>query len=107
MNSNIGRSKGEASLTRRDKGFTVPASPFNAVKLDLALIVIVGLVLLVIHTRLVADQFGQFLLLAGYGFAAMAWIVFRTRRTARRLAEVGKVEAGAPGAEKGTDHGAQ
>lgn len=84
----MARSKGDASLSRRGEGFTVPASPFNAVKLDLALLIIVGVVLWLVHDRLITDQFGQFVLLSGYGLTAMCWIVFRTRRTARRLADL-------------------
>ncbi len=82
----MAQSEGDASLSRQKKGFTVPASPFNAVKVDLALLIIVGGVLWLIHDRLVEDPFGQFLLLAGYGAAAMGWIVIKTRRVAKRLA---------------------
>lgn len=82
----MAQSKGDASLSRRSKGFTVAASPFNAVKLDLALLVVVGLVLWIVHDRLVADQLGQLLLLWGYGVLAMGWVVLRTRRVVRRLA---------------------
>ena len=82
----MAQSEGDASLTRPKKGFTVQASPFNVVKFDLALILIVGVVLLLVHERLVEDQLSQLLILFGYGVAAMCWIVFRTRRVAKRLA---------------------
>jgi len=88
MTSNMGQSgesERDASLARQGKGFTVQASPFNAVKLDLALIVVVGVVLLVVNDHLTQNRFGQFLLMAGYGVAAMFWVVIKTRRIARRL----------------------
>jgi len=81
----MSHSEGDASLSRRRKVFTVQASPFNAIKLDLALILIVGFVVLVVHERLVEDQFGQLLIVAGYGLAAMLWIVMRTRRVLKNL----------------------
>ena len=81
-------SEGDASLSRRRKVFTVQASPFNAIKLDLALILIVGVVVLVTHDRLVEHQLGQLAILVGYGFAAMLWVVMRTRRVLKSLADV-------------------
>lgn len=80
-------SKGDASLSRQRKGFTVQASPFNAIKLDLALILIVGAVLLIVHDHLVVNQLGQLGLLAGYGIVAMCWVVIKTRRVEKQLAE--------------------
>jgi hypothetical protein len=81
----MGRSEGDASLSRQRRSFTVKASPFNAVKLDVALIVIIGVMLVLVHGRLVQNSLGQLALLAGYGVAAMVWIVVRTRRVSRRL----------------------
>lgn len=78
-------SEGDASLSRRRKVFTVKASPFNAIKLDLALILIVGIVVLVVHERLVENQLGQLLIVACYGIAAMLWIVIRTRRVVKNI----------------------
>ena len=84
--------KGEPSLTRQRRGFTVQASPFNAVKLDLALILFVGVVLVFVHSRLVSNQLGQLGLLAAYGIVAMCWLIFRTRRVIKQLDQVEHVE---------------
>ena len=73
----------EPSLSRQRPGFTVAASPFNGVKLDLALIIIVGVVVWLVHDRVIENGFGQFLFLAGYGLCAMAWLMMKTRRIAR------------------------
>jgi len=80
--------EGDASLSRRGKGITVQASPFNAVKLDLALILIVGIVVLVVHERLVEHQLGQLAILIGYGVVAMLWIVVRTRWVLKKIDQV-------------------
>lgn len=87
-------SEGDASLPRRGKAFTVQASPFNAIKLDLALILVVGIVLLIVHERLVDDQLGQLLLVAGYGLVAMLWIVMRTRHVLKKHAQTVSSAAG-------------
>ncbi len=85
VDSNGSDSKRGASLSRERKGFTVAASPFNAVKLDLAVIVILGLLLALIHDRLVEHPLGQLILLAVFGLASMLWIIFRSRRVSQRL----------------------
>lgn len=77
-------SEGDASLSRRRKVFTVQASPFNAIKLDLALILVVGIVVLVVHDRLIEHQLGQLLIIIGYGVTAMLWVVVRTRRVLKK-----------------------
>ena len=70
----------EPSLPRQRRSFTVAASPFNGVKFDLALIVIVAGVVWLIHDRLIENGVGQLLFLAGYGLSAMVWLVAKTRR---------------------------
>ena len=71
------------SLPQHRRGFGVAASPFNGVKFDLAIILIVAVFLLLIHDKLVADSFVQLLMLSGYGMAAMAWLIFRTQGVLR------------------------
>lgn len=73
----------EPSLPRQRRGFTVAASPFNGVKLDLALIVVGGVVVWLIHDRLIENGVGQLLFLAGYGLCAMGWLVAKTRLISR------------------------
>ena len=90
----MGRSKGDASLSRSRKGFTVAASPFNGVKLELALILVGAVELLLIHGKLSQDALVQFSILAGYGVAAMLWLMVRVRRIARQQALVNQVSGG-------------
>lgn len=71
-------------MFRSDKGTGVSPSPLNPVKLELAVLVIVGAVLWVVHGHITADPLDQLLLLGGYGLFAMAWLVLRTRRVLAR-----------------------
>lgn len=68
----------------RRKGTGVAASPFNPVKLELAVLIVGGALLLVIHPRLIGDGPWQLLCLGAYGIGAMAWLVWRTRRVLAR-----------------------
>lgn len=68
------------SVPRRRRGFTVAVSPFNPVKLELAVILVVGLLLLIVHGRLVDGALAQLGLLLAYGVGAMLWLLWRTRR---------------------------
>ena len=78
----MAHSEGEPSLSRKKSGFTVQASPFNGVKLDLALILLIGVVVWLAHERVTENALGQLLFLVGYGVIAGAWVVVRTRYVA-------------------------
>lgn len=83
----MAHSEGDASLSRQRRSFTVKASPFNVVKFDLAIILILGVLLFLVHDLLVTDELTQLAVLAGYGLLAMAWLLVRTRRVSRELSE--------------------
>ena len=76
----MGKSKREQSLARKDKGFTVEASPFNVVKVDLAIILFVGIVLLVIHESLSDDPAVQIGVLGLYGLGSMFYVMMKVRK---------------------------
>jgi len=59
---------------------TVAPSPLNAVKLDLGVILTVGIVLLLVQGRVTASLPLQLLLLLSYGVLGLLWIVLRVRR---------------------------
>ncbi len=69
------------------QGFGVAASPLNEVKLDLAIILVVGALLLLVQGRVVEGLGLQLLLLSSYGLLGMAWIIIRARRVVARLAQ--------------------
>lgn len=68
------------------QGWTVAPSPFNEVKLDLGVILSVGVVLLLVQGRALDSLLAQFLVLACYGVLGMLWIIMRVRRVMARLA---------------------
>ena len=64
---------------------TVAPRPLNEVKLDLGIILAVGLLLLLVQGRAVDGLPLQFLLLSSYGLLGMIWIVVRVRRVVAKL----------------------
>ncbi len=85
----VDKSAEDHSVTQTRGGFTVAASPFNPVKLDLGIISVVAVVVWFAHTRVTEAPLGQLLILLSYGLLAMAWLVWRVRRISRRLAQAG------------------
>lgn len=71
--------KESGSVTGR-QGLTVAPSPFNEVKLDLGVILIVGVVLFLVQGRVLDSLWQQLLLLASYSLLGMFWIIIRARR---------------------------
>lgn len=67
------------------KGMTVAPSPLNEVKLDLAIILVVGVLLLLAQGRLLDSLLAQLLVLASYGVLGMLWIVIRARKILQRI----------------------
>ena len=67
------------------KGFGVAASPLNSVKLELGMILFVGLLLWLAVDSITADVSNQLLILAGYGVVGGLWLVLRTRHILRQL----------------------
>jgi len=66
------------------KGFGVAASPFNQVKMELGLALILGIVLWLAAESITASIATQLLLLAGYGLISAGWLVFRVQRIVRQ-----------------------
>jgi len=69
------------------KGFGVAASPLNSVKLELGIILFVGLLLWLAVDSITADLAYQLLILGGFSAAGALWLVLRTRRTLRQVNE--------------------
>lgn len=68
-----------------DKGITVAPSPLNEVKLDLGVILSVGVLLLFVQGRVTDHLSLQLLLLLSYGLLGMIWIIIRVRRVIAKL----------------------
>ena len=71
------------SVTRSGKFFAVAPSPFNAVKLGLGVIIIVGVLMVLVTGKLAASPAMQILLLSSYGVIAAVWLMFKTRQVVR------------------------
>jgi hypothetical protein len=82
MNSNHQQDNGNkgASLTRQRKHFTVSASPLNAVKLDLAIIMVMAVIVAILVVYLVDSHTQQFVWLGAYGLLSMTWLIIKSRK---------------------------
>jgi hypothetical protein len=74
-----------SSSVARGKGMTVDPSPLNEVKLDLGVILVVGVLLLLAQGRVLDSLPLQLLLLACYGVLGLIWILVRARRVMARI----------------------
>jgi len=75
----------ETSLPRKRGQLTVAASPFNSVKLDLGVILVLSVLAWLVIDRLVDGSWMQFFYLGACGIIFMSWLIFRTRRIINKL----------------------
>lgn len=73
------------SVTNKATGMTVEASPFNPVKLDLVLIIILAVPVFFIQDRMIDSAYGQIGLLLTFGLGALLWVVVRVRKILRKI----------------------
>ncbi|MCK4586005.1 MAG: hypothetical protein KAU29_01600 [Gammaproteobacteria bacterium] len=90
-----------SSPTPSKKGFGVAASPFNGVKIELGIVLILGFVLWLATDFITASITAQLLLLVSYGLIGAFWLVIRTRRVAQQWGEQNNQESG-PESDKTT-----
>jgi hypothetical protein len=64
--------------SRKNKSLSVAPSPFNSIKLELAVVVILGGLLLVALDSITEDLFLQISILFAAGLIGMVWIIWRT-----------------------------
>lgn len=74
-----------ASVARNPGRFTVAASPFNRIKLELGVLLLCIPLVWLVSVRLGGGDAAQLVLLGAYGCMAMGWVMFRVRRLLRRL----------------------
>ncbi len=79
------RGKTVESITRSRRGITVAPSPFNKVKFELGVIVVVLPLVWLVVGRLLPNLLAQLAALFVLGSGAALWLVWRTRATLRRL----------------------
>lgn len=73
-------SKRPGSVPGNRREFAVAASPFNLIKLELGIILAVGVLCAIAVGLLFTSTLVQLGLLALYGLAAMGWLIVRTRQ---------------------------
>ncbi len=66
------------------KGFGVAASPFNGIKLELGICIILGILVWMGADSITADEDTQLLVLLAYSMFGTIWLVVRTRAVLRR-----------------------
>ncbi len=72
------------NAAKTPKGFGVAASPFNGVKLELGICIILGMLLWLGAESIIADEGTQLLMLLAYSLSSAIWLVLRTRAVLRR-----------------------
>ena len=86
--------KSDASVPVKRKGVTVQASPFNGVKLELAVILLLAIIVWILVDKLVVEGLAQLWWLGGFGLASMLWLFLRIHVLKRRLHKRGTHEFG-------------
>jgi hypothetical protein len=70
--------------SKQINAFSVAPSPFNAIKLELGIVIVVGVLLLIGVNSITHDTLIQIGLLFIAGASAMVWIIWRTRKILKR-----------------------
>ncbi|KPJ91198.1 MAG: hypothetical protein AMJ53_12150 [Gammaproteobacteria bacterium SG8_11] len=70
--------------TAKEKSFGVAPSPFNAIKLELGIFIVIGALLLLGVDSITQNTFIQIGLLLIAGVFAMVWIIWRTHKILHR-----------------------
>ncbi len=71
--------------SNHQQGLSVAPSPFNAVKLELAVILIVGLLLWIAVDSITNSDVTQIVILLVFGVFGAAWLILRTHILLRRI----------------------
>ena len=69
----------------KKKAFSVNASPLNPVKLELVIILLVGVLLWLLVDSITKNQAAQIAILFLYGIVGALWLLYRTRSIVSRL----------------------
>ena len=75
------------------KSFSVNASPLNPVKLELAIILLVGLLLWLLLDSITNSQLAQIVILLLYSFMGAIWLLLRTRYVVYRTQNTDKSDS--------------
>lgn len=73
------------SVTQTRVGLIVKPSPFNEIKLELGIVLLISLVVLLLVEGFVSDLSAQLAILFGTGLSGMAWLIYRVKRLAASI----------------------
>lgn len=76
--------KNPSIVPEKRRGFSVAPSPYNPVKLEWGVAVILGLLLIMVAERISPSGGAQLALILGYGGFVGGWLVWRIRRIQAR-----------------------
>lgn len=79
-----------ASVPQSPEGFTVNPSPLNAVKLELAVVLVGAVTLYALLEVLLETGWVQVALLGVFGVISFLWLVVRARQVVQRHSSAGK-----------------
>ncbi len=74
-----------SSNSKSNKGFSVPASPFNGVKLEIGVFACLGIILLILLESTSVSLLTELSVLAGFGLFVLVWVYVRAGRVYARL----------------------
>jgi len=75
-----------ASISHPSRRMTVEASPFNGVKLALAILLMLGIMTAILTSLLPIPHLVQLTIVVSYGLMAMAWLLWRTIKVTKQVA---------------------
>lgn len=73
------------SVTQTRVGLTVKPSPFNEIKLELGVVLLLSLVVWLLVEGFVSDLTSQLLILFGTGLSGMIWLIVRIKKLASAI----------------------
>lgn len=88
MSKNMSKNQSDSA------GFGVAPSPFNGVKLELAVVMVLGLCVWMAAEFITASDFVQIIVLLGFSLVAAVWLITRTRILFRQEMEKKSSETG-------------
>lgn len=74
----------DAQQPKKDTAFAVAASPFNAIKLELVIVLIVGFLLWLLLDSITDNDWTHITILLAYSVSGALWLSLRIRKVTRQ-----------------------
>ena len=76
----------ETPKTEKDTAFTVAASPFNTIKLELVIVLIIGFLLWIVLNSITDNDWAHIVILFVYSVGGAVWLSVRVRKVLQQSA---------------------